>query len=404
MSQTATMAWTSQIRTDLSALAPIRASVLRHAPYKQVAPQNGEPNRKIGRAPGSACEVIRFLAALVRSDSFDSEAMTKAKTLADWVIGLQETAEDTPSFGGVPSTPDLPAPANRYYYAIDAGFCGAAMFALHDQTKDDRHLKSGLRFADFLVQMHSGSGRPYARPAGEPDGFCEFVVNADSAPAWNCDRHVKNLAALPVLHRAAALTGKSQYDAAAKSARAFLVEGLSGAWEHADAKALADCPRASCQGVWRRVQGPKGQPDHFTYGDTLAYALRGLFEYEGPSPTVRILYDRFAGYRGRDSRTRAYDGRIAFAGYMHPASASPDPFSAYYDLVTLGIVHGLRRSVRPDHYALADKVLRQRLASVPQLPWKMEFDLSVPDGELVDLTTLANLGEAMLLPAASTVD
>jgi hypothetical protein len=313
---------------------------------------------------------------------------------------LQDTRDGSPSYGGVPSTPELPPPANHYFYAIDAAFCGGAMFALYDLAKDDRYLRSGLRFADFLVHMQSAPGRPYARPAGEPDGFCEFVVNTGQGVAWNCDRHVKNLSALPVLRRAALLSGNPRYETAGKSARAFLLDGLSGAWEHADAKALADCQEVRCQGIWRRVQGPQGQPDTFVYGDTLAYALRGLFEYEGPSPTVRNLYDSFAGYRGKDAKTRRYDGRIAFAGYMHPANASPDAFSAYYDLVTLGILHGLRRAVRPDHFSVADEVLRQRVASAAALSWKMEFDLSVPAGEFVDLTTLANLGEALVLSAA----
>lgn len=401
LSQAASMTWTAQVRPHFSAVASIRAFVLRHAPYKQVAPVSGAPNEKIGRAPGSACEVIRFLTSLARNDPFDSEALSKAQALGDWIIGLQDKAEGSPSFGGVPSTPDLAAPANRYFYTIDAGFCGAAMFSLHDLTKEDRYLNSGLRFADFLVRMQSGPGRPYARAPGEPDGFCEFVVNAGPAPAWNCDRHVKNLSALPVLHRAAALSGKSHYEAAARSARSFLVEGLSAAWEHADAKALAECPEAPCRGIWRRVPGPRKEPDYYVYGDTLAYALRGLFEYEGPSPAVRALYETFAGYRGKDPKTRQYDGRIAFAGYMHPASAAPDPFSAYYDVVTLGILHGLRRAVRPDHYAVADRVLRQRLASAAPLPWRMSFDLSLPEGEVVDLTTLANIGEALIMPPAS---
>ncbi len=400
LTQTASMTWTTETRRDASALAPIRALVLRHAPFKQVSSSTGDPNPQIGKAPGSACEVIRFLTVLIRSDPADTAALAKAEALADWVVGLQEMREGRPSYGGVPSTPDLPAPANRYFYTIDAAFCGGAMFALHDLTKTDRFLRSGIAFADFLVRMQNAPSRPYARPAGAPDGFCELIVDTGEAPAWNCDRHVKNLAALPVLRRAAVLSGDTRYDAAARSARAFLVDGLAGAWEHADAPSLAGCAGPGCRGIWRRVPGPQGQPDTFVYGDTLAYALRGLLEYEGPSATVRGLYDAFAAYSGKDPKSRSYDGRIAFAGYMHPASKSPDPFSAYYDLVTLGILHGVRRAVRPDHFAVADNVLRQQLASAAQLSWRMDFDLSVPASAYIDLTTLANLGEALLAEPA----
>ena len=392
--------WTAETRPDTSAVQPIRAFVLRHTPNKQIDPRTGTPNTKIGRTPGSACEVIRFLTALARTDPFDTEARAKAEELAHWVISLQDTRSGSPTYGGVPSTPDLPAPANRYYYAIDAGFCGDALLGLFDLTKDERYRRSGLRFAEFLVHMQGGPGRPYSRPPNAPDGFCEFVVNNGPTPAWNCDRHVKALVALPVLRRAATLSGMPQYEAAARSAREFLVEGLAGAWEYAEAAALAQCRERACPQAWRRIKGPRGEPNYFVYGDTLAYALRGLFESEGPSPAVRAHYDQFADYRGKDARTRKYDGRIAFAGYMQPATASPDAFSAYYDLVTLGILHSVRREVRPDHYAVADRVLRTQVASAAQLSWKLEFDLSLPRGEFVDLTTLANLGEALVGPAA----
>lgn|GEM_PF-646473 len=386
---------------DVNAVAPIRELVLRHAPYKQVAPDSGKPNTKIGRTPGSACEVIRFLTLFSRADPSDAQALAKAKSLADWVISLQETNESSMVYGGVPSTPDLAPPANRYFYAIDAGFCGTAMFELYDLTKDEKYARAGLRFADFLVNMQSGSRRPYARPAGMTDGFCEFIVDAGPEPAWNCDRHVKTLSALPVLRRASIYSGKPHYEAAAASARAFLVPGLAGAWEHADAAALSACRERECPNVWRRIKGPNGEPDYFVYGDTLAYALRGLFEYEGPSSDVRRLYQDFSSYRGNDPKTQRYDGRIAFAGYLHPASRSPDPLSGYYDLVTLGILHGLRRNISPDHYAVADRVLRTHLANAAQLSWRMEMDLSMPESEFVDLTTLANIGEALLMPPAA---
>lgn len=394
------MSWAAVVRTDTSVTRPIRDLILRHAPYKQIDQKTGKPNERIGRTPGSACEVIRFLIALATNDPADTEVIRKAEQLARWVIQFQETDRSSPAFGGVPSTPDLPSPGNRYFYTIDAGFCGAAMFSLFDLTKNEQYRESGLRFADFLLNMHNGKDRPYARPSGLPDGFCEFIVATGPQPAWNCNRHVKNLIALPVLRRAAKLTGRDDYETAAQSARTFLVEGLSGAWEHADAAVVAQCGSPNCPNAWRRVQGPKEEPDYFVYGDTLAYALRGLFEFEGATSTVRTLYTQFAAYRGKDEKTRKYDGRIAFAGYLHPASRSPDPLSAYYDVVTLGILHDLRRAVHPDHYAVADAVLRTRLASVAQLPWRMGFDFSLPADGFIDLTTLANIGEALTLPAA----
>ena len=377
-----------------STLGQVVQFLVLHAPKKQVDPKTGAANPKIGRTPGSACEVVRFLAKALQHNPSNSAAADKMRRLADWVRSLQSMDRSRPRYGGVPSTPDLPRPANTYYYAIDAAFCSDAMFRLHELTGEDRYLKSAIAFAEFLLSMHAG---PEKQRSGTANGFCEYVVDDGIKAAWNCRRYVKLLIALAPLAKAGKLTKQRRYDDAAHSARSFLVPGLSGAWEYAEVGGQAGCSGRTCAPAWRRVQGPQKQPDMFVYGDTLAYALRGLLEHEGLSSDVRTLYDQFAGFTGKGPKSRAYDGRIAFAGYMQPGTRSPDEFSAYYDLVTLGLLHELRRTYRKEHFDVANAVLAKISSSPSQLSWKMTFDLVVPPDDYVDLTTLANLGEALLL-------
>jgi hypothetical protein len=318
--------------------------------------------------------------------------------LGDWILSIQENDAHQLHFGAVPSTPDLAPPSNRYFYTIDAAFCGEAMFELARITQERRFMTSALGFATFLVHMSEGPAPRLS--TARPGGFCEFIV-ASGPPIWNCNRYVKNLVALPFLRAMTRHTGDARYEAVAYSAREFLLPGLEGAWEYAEAN--PSCAARNCTPVWRRIQGPYREPDMFVYGDTLAYALRGLFEYEGLSPDVRRLYAGFSSFKGTGPRTLLYDGRIAFPGYVRPALKAPDEFSAYYDTVTLGLLHRLRRAFSADHFSAADSVLLNRIARTPHVTWRMDMGLEIPQRGWADLSTLASLGEAALTPRDAQV-
>lgn len=380
-------------------LASIVNFVIAHAPYKQIDAATGSPNVKIGRAPASACEVMRFLTFALLANGADQPARTKLNALADWVIGLQVTDRKLPHYGGVPSTPDLQPPANQYYYTIDGAVCADAMFHLHRLSGDARHLASARAFADFLVSMHVGPGGGPQR--ARRTGFCELVAILKNRPAWVCDVYVKNLLALPPLQRIAEATSTKLYGEVAAEARAFLLPGLEGLWEFATAGSARQCTAKTCKPDWRRVQGPHREPNHFVYGDTLAYALRGLYESEGASDTVTKLYRRFASFKGQHERTTAYDGRIALAGYIIASTAAPDHFSGYYDLVTLGILHDVRRAAAPQDVVVANAALAALPKQATSLSWRMNFDGTLPKSEFVDLTTLGNIGEALLSATAA---
>lgn len=370
--------------------------LLEHAPYKQVHIKSGKRNTDIGKVTGGTCEVITFLVKAAQRYPNRKNLKVSLERLAKWVISHQSNNRNSAAYGGVPSTPDLKAPANRYYFTIDAAFCGLAMFDLYGLTKDKAYLNAGLKFARFIQNMHRQALRQSRNKRA--NGFCEFVLVPKRKPLWNCNLYVKNLIALPLLKQATKLSGKKSFQKTAETARNFLVTGLKGAWEYADFKTLkSKRKRRSLKGIWRRIEGPYREKNFFVYGDTVAYGLKALHDYEGVSKDLEFLYNKYVSYTGKAQNTKNYDARIAFAGYMKPKEAAPDEFSAYYDLVTLGILHQVRKTLNDEHYKIADAVLKSKVKNVNTLSWKMELDLTIKEDGYIDLVTLANLGNALLL-------
>lgn len=382
---------------DRGQLALARSLALHYGTLKQINARDGKPVSEIGRTPGSACSVLRFLVKYQKRHPNDDNVARGIEDIAEWVMSIQATDRTRASFGSVPSTPDLEPPANAYYYTIDAALCGDAMSQLYQLTDRKKHLESAVRFGEFLKSTLRGPN-PNSTPAGKQPAFCEYLIDADR-PLWNCSHYVKNLIALPVLKRLTSLTGDKHYAEAAQQARGLLVEGLRHGWEYAVALNGEQCPtwsKQECKVSWHRVSGPHHEPDMFVYGDTIAYGLRGLFEYEGASNDLIAIYRHFSRQQGRQRITKAYDGRVAFAGYLDVPSSEPDAFSKYYDIVTLGILHELKRAIAPEDYSRAQQSLEDVMFAAALRSWKIGFDLELPTAETIDMTTVANLGEALL--------
>lgn len=349
----------------------IQDTLLAHIPYKQHDLETGAPNRAIGRTPGAACEAIRYFAKA--SQSAELPIAPQVAETANWIMSLQ-VPQGSRFAGGVPSTPDLPAPSNSYHYAIDAAFCADAMMHLHEATGRSEYLQSAQAFGNFLVTMIQQS---------KGQGICEFVVNPVS-PALNCDSYVKNLVALPALRELSEKTGKPVYAQNAAALRESLVPGLLGFWEYRDTS-------------WKRVKGPHQEENFFVYGDTIAYALRGLYEYEGASPTVRAVYRSVTEMKGDAPKTASYAPGIALAGYLKVEANAPDEYSHYYDVVTLGLLHAVRQEVSPSDYEAANRVLYQNILISPRIGWGMSYKFEPRVRGYGDISTLSALGEALLL-------
>lgn len=369
---------------EIDPLANIRNQLIAHTPYKQWNLQTGAPNMAIGRTPGAACEAISFFAADMRT-SGNSASRAKAIESATWVMQLQ--ARKGVVTGGVPSTPDLPSPSNAFYYAIDAAFCGNAMLDMHAVTGDPRYAQSAHDFGTFILRSVRASRNFRADPLDDK-APCEYVIQAPRRrPEWHCQHYVKNLVALPLLTKLERMNPGKGYGVAANKLRDALVPGLLGLWEYYE-------PDSDTPG-WRRIDGPYAEPNHFIYGDTIAYALAGLTAYEGASGEAQSVYARISKATSRSPSVARYSGRLAWAGYLL-ADGSPDPLSAYYDTVTLGLLHPVRRFLAPADSIAAGNHIRTHIAPQPRISWSMSMDGKVDQRSTGDISTLAALGKALV--------
>ncbi len=322
--------------------------IVQHAPQKQLDRQTFTANAEIGRTPGAACESARYLANLVERGRASEAAKRKLTELLDWIVQLQAKDSGKPWNGGVPSTPDLPGAGSSYYYAIDAALCGEAVFRAHAVLGTPALLESGIGFAEFLLKMQTGPGLP--RDRGGNRGFCEFVVRG-SAPAWNCASYTKLLIGLVVLKHAYEATGRQEFQAAAVSARNFLLPGMAGAWEFADAckgAELLQTVLASDQRVRTTRRTTSSMVTHWPMACAVCSftkARRRPFAH-----SMRII----RRIRAAGPKTAAYDPTLGFAGYLVPSQKTADEFSAYYDLVTVGILNEVKRAVAPDDFRQID--------------------------------------------------
>lgn len=371
----------------------VRDQLIAHAPYKQVS-TSGRYNRSIGRTPATACDAILFFADYLQRFPADGAARRKALELADWVAGQQQTDRSRPSYGGVPSAPDLSGERGAYYYALDAGFCADAFLALYDLEQRPRDLETATRFGAFILETHAEHRRLLG--GGSSAGFCEFVIDAGRAPRWNCDAHVKVLAALPALGRLSSETGDPAFAAAARSARSYLTPGLQGFWEFAAAPNPQQCARGACAPQWGRVQGPYREPNLFAFGDSMAYALRGLYLFDRTDASVAQMYRSLTALSSAPDAPAGFDARIALPGYIDIEAETADPRSAYYDLVTIGILDPVRVGVAPSDAARAYAFATTLPASAAELKWGLGFDGARFVGDYTDLVTLSEIGRMYL--------
>lgn len=397
-------ATSSQSAPGLPLLAMMaRDAIVAHAPYKQYDPASGRPVERVGQTPATACDAMIFLVAYLRHGVDDQAAREKFHSLAAWVIAHQHAVERAYGVAAVPSMPDAMPPDDRYFYAIDAAICGRAMLVAHRHTREAAFLESAVGFGDFLEHLAQAQEQVFERSKSS-GAFCEYARPEGPGLAYNCDTYVKNILAVGFLRDLASETGAKHYMRRATVARDFLLPGLQGKWEYAAATAALSCRRSSCPIRWRRVSGPHGEVDRFIYGDTLAYALAGLHEFEGASDEVLRLYREIVGFKGTSGRTRSYDGTVAWAGYVDARAEAPDPGSAYYDLVTIGILNPLRRDAAPEHNVRAHSFATDIAERDGPPPWGVSFDGQSIGIDVVDLTTLSALGTAVLKPCPPQLD
>jgi hypothetical protein len=123
----------------------------------------------------------------------------------------------------------------------------------------------------------------------------------------------------------------------------FLRSGFEALW-------LEYRPLPNGDGQWHRV----GLNENEIYDDPFAYALLGLYDYEGWSLTVEKVYNFINTIRA-SAQYPAYNPAISWAGYIDVVSRFPA--CNYYDVVTSGILWKLRKNHDKSSFEFSMKII-----------------------------------------------
>ncbi|MCW3998748.1 MAG: hypothetical protein NWE93_00730 [Candidatus Bathyarchaeota archaeon] len=307
--------------------------VMDYAPYLYVTPESG-PDLTWGKAALAAGFAVDFLYEAYFDPQFDSrssEIETKIAELADWILTQQITDENAAAYGGFVS-----AEGSSACYSVDVGRVVPALLKAHELTSNGAYL-DGAKLAGgvFLYNMQH-------KPAelGIHDRYYGgFARAVDEAEAWLPQMDTEclyGLVALGMLGESDPLN-VAKYRVMVQDAVNFYRPGL-------EALALYFDPLPSGDGGWHRV----GLGDDTVYDDSIAYALLGLYDYEGYSLTVQRTYQALNSI-GASPQYPAYNPAVCWAGYLNVKAKVPA--CIYYDCVTAGILGRIRQSHDKPAYA-----------------------------------------------------
>jgi len=343
--------------------------VNKHAPYFEYLPETNSYS-PWGQGPAPAAIGVRLLKELYPLMPDKDTYKNRIKSLADYLLSIQCTDATKNWYGGF-----ISHTSSAYYYSIDAAFGGEAFLDAYQLLNDSAYLTAAERCASFLRHMQT------RHLAGLVDqyygGFCEYV-RSDNGQYYT-GMFVKLLLALPFLKRLYNITGNSLYNTMASDARTFLVQGLTTDYEYYH-------PLPSGDNSWHRMYGSGGQYTDI-YADSYAYALRGLYEYEGLTLTVQNVYNRIKGIGG-GVQYPDYDPNIAWAGYIDVVNNKPD--CAYYDMVIAGLLASIKMEY--DRAALATSFNKLVEWGKKSFYWGVNYDGTPNAAAKQHTITCAGLG------------
>jgi hypothetical protein len=176
-------------------------------------------------------------------------------------------------------------------------------------------------------------------------------------------------------------------------------------------------PLPNGDGEWHRI----GTGETQCYDDPIAFAMLGLYTYEGMSSSVSKVYDFLQSIQA-SAEYPAYNQYICWPGYIDVVTRFPA--CAYYDAVTIGILGQIRKSHDKPSYALGMQILNtypsQFMYWGPQftdyspitaqkamanVSWLGQFFINYIDPQ-TDFTELLNLNgdELTLFPIIAAAD
>lgn len=299
--------------------------ILDNAPYLYVTPGAG-PDLTWGKAALSAGFAIDFLYEAYFDPQFDdrsTEIERKIIELANFLITQQVLDNRKQAYGGYISTEN-----SVVCYSVDVGRVVPALLKAYELTTNVGYLNSAkLAAGTFLQNMQQ-----YPFTLGVQDHYYGgFARAVDTNDAWLPQMDVEclyNLIGLDML----CVTDpddKANYKTIIQDAANFYRPGL-------EAQSLYFGPKPNGDGKWHRV----GLGDDTIYDDSIAYALLGLYDYEGYSKTVRNTYQAINAIPA-SPQYPAYNSAVCWAGYINVKTKTLA--CNYYDAVTSGILGKIRQ-------------------------------------------------------------
>jgi hypothetical protein len=303
--------------------------VMDYAPYVYVIPESG-PDPTWGRAAFAAAFAIDFLCETYSAKQFEDRKTAiynKIVELADWLLTQQCTDPAKKAYGGFKSNEN-----STYYYSVDACRVIPSLLRAYELTNDAYYLNAAkLAAGTFLKTMQDQQAY---------GGFARAVTIEN---AWLLQMDIEclyGLIGLKMLAETYDVENASLYQTMMDKAVGFLREGFENLWLYYD----------PADSNWHRV----GLSENEIYDDPFAYALIGLYDYEGWSLTAQKIYNFINSIRA-SPQYPAYNPAVCWAGYINVSSRFPA--CDYYDAVTSGILWKIRKHHDKPSFVFSKRIM-----------------------------------------------
>ena len=290
--------------------------VMDYAPYLYVIPPD-TPDPDWGRAVFAAAFAIDFLCEAYSTEQFENrktEIYNKVVSLADWILTQQCTDPQKKAYGGFKSNE-----TSTYYYSVDACRVIPSLLRAYELTNNVDYLNAAKL-----------AGNTFLKTMQDQQAYGGFARAVDTNDNWLLELDIEclyGLIGLKTLAEKYDTANASLYQNMMGKAVDFLREGFENFWLYYN----------PADSSWHRV----GLSENEIYDDPFAYALIGLYEYEGWSLSNQKAYNFINTIRA-SAQYPAYNPAICWAGYIDVINRFPA--CDYYDAVTAGILWKIRKN------------------------------------------------------------
>ncbi|MEM3697119.1 MAG: hypothetical protein QXQ94_06430 [Candidatus Bathyarchaeia archaeon] len=338
--------------------------VLANAPYFYYVPGSGVVGERGVAAAAFAIDFLYEAYSDSRCIAKKSEVYDKIISLADWILTQQCTDNAKNAYGGFKSNE-----ASDYYYAIDACRVIPSLLKAHALTKDLDYLNAA-RLAGFTFLKAMQDRQSYG-------GFARAVTLNDD---WLLQMDVECLygvLGLKMLAETHDTDNANTYQDMIVKLVDFLRSGFENLWLYYDPS----------DNAWHRA----GVDESQIYDDCFAYALLGLYSYEGWSPTVQRVYETLNAI-GPSAEYAGYNPNFCWAGYIDIVKRKAA--CEYYDSVTCGILHDTRAAKDNPSLELSVQILDGHYSDF--MFWGVKFKDWSPVENKQSIITVSWLGLLLL--------